>query len=85
MLTAKQIKSVAMSVATAKKYGIKTQVADTGPQVLDQADKILSNMIKKLQVPSAPSMKYEAIYYNQSDKIAAYSTAIADLRKALEA
>lgn len=85
-LTAKQIRSVAMSVSTAKKLGIKTQVANTGPQILNQAEKILAGMITRANkaTPSAPSVRYEGIYYRLSGMAAAYAGAVAELKNALE-
>ena len=84
-LTAKQIKSLAMSINTAKKYGIITQVSSTGPSVLLQAEKILAGLIKRADnsIPSAPSMRYEGIYYRNVEMAQAYANAVQELRDAI--
>lgn len=80
-MTAKELYALANSVATARKMGIRTVVADSAPDALEKAESILEKMLSKIEEnePSAPSMSYDG----NAMKVVNYSRAVDELRNAL--
>jgi hypothetical protein len=82
-ITAKQIRALSLSVATARRMGIETQVSSTGPAVLEQAEAILDRMVSRLEAKTtgAPSMSYD----RDAIRLMDYADAVEALRNALTA